>query len=105
MYIIHTLIHPPTYIHCRPQLLTTQRSRVFTPFTSLAAATGGRRTKATDLEQTNLWDDTSRNQLDGEDPLVSGANEEAPKRVYKPVCDEDGFVCSRIKPRVQVCVM
>ena len=74
---------------------------MFTPFTSLVA-TGGRRTKASDLEHTSLWEEVGRDQLDGEDPLVNTANEEAPKKVYKPVCDENGFVCSRVKPRVQV---
>ena len=75
-----------------------------TPFTSLV--TGGRRTKACDRENTTtLWDDDGTDQLDGEDPLVDGSNEDVPKKVYKPVCDEDGFVCSRIKPRVQVLVL
>ena len=59
--------------------------------------------KACDRENTTaLWDDDDKGQLDVEDPLVDDSNEDAPKKVYKPVCDEDGFVCSRIKPRVQV---
>ena len=66
--------------------------------------TGGRRKKASDRENTTtaLWDDNNGDKVDGEDPLINGANEDAPKKVYKPVCTEDGFVCSRIKPRVQV---
>ena len=77
----------------------TQRTGVCiaTPFTTLV--TGGKRSKATDRENTTLWDD---DQMDGEDPLVDPTNEDPPKKVYKPVCDEDGFVCSRIKPKVQV---
>ena len=76
---------------------------MFTPFTSLVV-TGGRRSKASDQEHTNLWEEIGRGQLDEEDPLVNAANEEAPKKIYKPVCDENGFVCSRIRPRVQVCL-
>ncbi|CAI8012351.1 Nibrin [Geodia barretti] len=86
--------------HTQLTTQATQRSRMFTPFTSLVA-TGGRRTKASDQEHTSLWEEVGRDQLDGEDPLVNTANEEAPKKVYKPVCDENGFVCSRVKPRVQ----
>ena len=50
---------------------------------------------------TILWDD---DQMDGEDPLINTTNDDLPKKVYmyKPVYDEDGFVCSRIKPKVQV---
>ena len=48
---------------------------------------------------TILWDD---DQMDGEDPVVDPTNEDLPKKVYKPVYDEEGFVCSRIKPIVQV---
>ena len=73
---------------------------MFTPFTSLV--TGGRRTKVNDEELTNLWEEVGGQQLDEENPLTSRANEEAPKKVYKPVCDENGFVRSRVKPRVQV---
>ena len=72
-----------------------------TPFTSLV--TGGRRTKASDRENTaaTLWEDDT-NQLDGEDPLINRPDDDVSKKFYKPVYDEDGFVCSRIKPSVQV---
>ena len=87
--------------------MATQRTglRVATPFTALV--TGGKRSKVSDRDTTtSLWeDDDSKDRLDGEDPLVNGLNE-SDSKVYRPVCDEDGFVCSRIKPRVQVqCTM
>ena len=71
-----------------------------TPFTSLL--TGGRRRKICESETAlDLWNDTddSRGEEIGEDPLIS---EEAPKRVYKPVMDGEGFISSRERPQLQV---
>ena len=67
--------------------------------------TGGRRTKASDRDNTNtLWEDgADKELLDGEDPLVNEFNEDVSMKVYKPVFDGEGFICSRMKPRIQVC--
>ena len=36
--------------------------------------------------------------MEGEDPPIEPTNEDLPKKVYKTVCDENGFVCSQMKP-------
>ena len=71
------------------------------PFTSLV--TGGRRRKTHDSENVaaDPWNDVdeSNEELGGEDPLING---DMPKRTYKPVINGDGFICSRMKPKLQV---
>ena len=78
-------------------------SDLTSPFTCLAvpSGTGGRRTKVQDVEthqSEDFWDNSevSRGGLDTEDPL------EPPRRTYKPVCTDEGFIRPRDMPKLQV---
>lgn len=86
--------------------LRTGASQLTSPFTCLTAplAAGGKRTKATDTHADDLWtldnDMNGPGGVDTESPLEWYGT--TPRRVYKPVLTEDGFICSRSKPKLQV---
>ena len=76
-------------------------SNLTSPFTCLAAKTGGRRTKVQDVDfdqSDDFWNDSevSRGSLNTEDTL------EPPPRTYKPVCIDEGFIHPRVTPKLQV---
>ena len=81
-------------------------SDLTSPFTCLAVppGTGGKRTKVQDVDahlSEDFWKDSdqSRRDLDTENPL---GPQEPPRRIYKPVCTDEGFIRPRTKPKLQV---
>ena len=84
---------------------------LITPFTCLTVpagvvcSTGGKRTKAsTATTNDDIWDDENRDDLmlrrgEGENPLGS---QEPPRKNYRPVYTDDGFIVARSKPKLLV---
>lgn len=70
--------------------------RLQTPF-----STGGKRNKIVQLTS-DLWEDDSAEQVEGEDPLESQCDGPSVPRVYRPVLAPDGFIQARATPQLQV---
>ena len=101
----------PATLACTQLTQNTTGAGLITPFTCLTVpagvvcGTGGKRTKASTTTTNNdIWDDENRDDLmlgrgEGENPLGS---QEPPRKNYRPVYTEDGFIVARSKPKLLV---
>ena len=106
------LMDNPATLTCTQHTLNTSTGAgLITPFTHLTVpagvicSTGGKRTKAsTTSSNDDIWNDEGRDDLmlgrgEGENPLGS---QEPPRKNYRPVVTEDGFIVARSKPKLLV---
>ena len=103
--------NPATLTSTQHTLNTSTGAGLITPFTCLTVpagvicSTGGKRTKAsTTSSSDDIWNDEGRDDLmlgrgEGENPLGS---QEPPRKNYRPVYTEDGFIVARSKPKLLV---
>ena len=106
-----SLTDNPATLSCTQHTQNTSKlatgTGLVTPFTCLTfpvgvvCSTGGKRTKASTSTNADIWNDdnTMLGRGEGEDPL---GFQEPPRKNYKPVCTEDGFILARSKPKLQV---
>jgi len=111
-----TLTDNPATLSCTQHTQNTSKlaagTGLVTPFTCLTfpvgvvCSTGGKRTKVSTSTNDDIWNDDNGDGMmfgrggdEGEDPL---GLQEPPRRNYKPVCTEDGFILARCKPKLQV---
>ena len=106
----------PATLSCTQHTQNTSKlatgTGLVTPFTCLTfpvgvvCSTGGKRMKASTSTNADIWNNDNgdgtmlgRGGGEGEDPL---GFQEPPRKNYKPVCTEDGFILARSKPKLQV---